>query len=218
MIEYSPNYKVQFIWLLILFGSTGGTLYFISKSILDYLKYDIVSQTNIIWENPTDFPTVTFCDYNPFSTKYSESVWENVSNKNEIKDLNSVTLYSLTQLEVSSNAYSDKQRKRLGLGLDQIFSCKFNYIDCLNDLHWHWSVDFGNCWQFNSGLNLTNQKISLKQSTNRGIYSYLSIEIFPLLYENKYFTMSTSTGMVVFVHNNSVKPGVLNLFSLTENF
>jgi hypothetical protein len=212
MIEYSPNYKVQAIWLLILLGSTGATFYFISKSILDYLKYDVVSQTNIIWENQIDFPTVTFCDNSPFTTKYSESVWEDVAKMNGIQDLNSVTLYSLTLLKVSTSAYSDEQRKRLGLGLDQIFNCKFNFIDCLNDLHWYWSIDFGNCWQFNSGFNLTNQEISLKQSNNKGIYCFLNIEIFPLFYENKYFTMSPSTGMVVFVHNNSFEPSTDQIF------
>ena len=31
MMAYRPNYKVQFIWLLILLGSTGATFYFISQ-------------------------------------------------------------------------------------------------------------------------------------------------------------------------------------------
>jgi hypothetical protein len=212
MLEYSPNYKVQFIWLLILLGSTGGTFYFISKSILDYLNYDVVSKTNLINEFPAVFPTVTFCDNNPFSTKYSESVWENVSKRNGTQGLKAKKIFNLALLEVSSNAYSDEQRKRLGLGLDQVFSCTFNSINCLNDLHWYWSFDYGNCWQFNSGLNLTNQKISLKESNDKGIYCYLSIEIFPLFYENKYFTKILSTGMVVFVHNNSFNPTSNQIF------
>ncbi len=60
MLEYSPNYKVQFIWLLILLGSTGGTFYFISKSILDYLKYEVVSQTTLINEYPIVFQRLHF--------------------------------------------------------------------------------------------------------------------------------------------------------------
>ena len=89
MIDYSPNYKIQAIWLLILLGSTGATFYFISKSILDYLKYEVVSQTNIVSEIPTDFPTVTFCDGSPFTTIYSQSFLETVANKNGIKDYDS---------------------------------------------------------------------------------------------------------------------------------
>jgi hypothetical protein len=206
LLEYSPNYKVQAIWLLILLGSTGATFYFISKSILDFFKYEVVSQTTLINEFPIVFPTVTFCDNNVLSRKYSESVWEDVAQKNGITDLNSESLYPLALQKLSSNAYSDEERKRVGLGLDQIFSCKFYRKDCLNELHWYWSYDYGNCWQFNSGLNLTNHEISLKQSNDKGIYCYLSIEIFPLFYENKYFTKKLSSGMVVFVHNNSFNP------------
>ena len=169
MIEYSPNYKVQAIWLLILLGSIGATFYFISKSILDFFKYEVVSQTTLINEFPIVFPAVTFCDNNVLSRKYAESVWEDVAQKNGITDLNSESLYSLALQTLSSNAYSDEERKRSGLGLDQVFSCKFNSINCLNELHWYWSSDFGNCWQFNSGLNLTNQKTSLKQSNDKGI-------------------------------------------------
>jgi hypothetical protein len=32
MMDYRPNYKIQFIWLIILLGSTGATFYFIVKS------------------------------------------------------------------------------------------------------------------------------------------------------------------------------------------
>ena len=71
MLAYGPNFKVQFIWLIILLGSTGATFYFISKSVIDYLNHEVVSQTNIVNELPTQFPAVTFCDNNPFSNEKS---------------------------------------------------------------------------------------------------------------------------------------------------
>ena len=37
MLNYGPNYKVQFVWLLILIGSTAATFYFIGKSLIDFL-------------------------------------------------------------------------------------------------------------------------------------------------------------------------------------
>ena len=62
MMDYRPNYKIQFIWLIILLGSTGATFYFIAKSLIDYFGYEVVSKTNVVYEIPTQFPTVTFCD------------------------------------------------------------------------------------------------------------------------------------------------------------
>ena len=50
MMDYRPNYKIQFIWLVILLGSTGATFYFIAKSLIDYLSYEVVSKTNVFYE------------------------------------------------------------------------------------------------------------------------------------------------------------------------
>ena len=48
MLEYKGNYLVQFIWLLILLSSTGATFFLIAKSIMDYLKYDIVTEIKMV--------------------------------------------------------------------------------------------------------------------------------------------------------------------------
>jgi hypothetical protein len=207
MLEYKPNHKVQFIWLLILLGSTGGTFYFISKSIIDYLNYDVVSQTNIVSEIPTQFPAVTFCDANVFSTIYSQSLLEDVAKRNGITKINNnwTKILYLTILQASNASVSDEERKKFGFGINQILKCEFINNNCLNDLHWIWLQEYGNFWQFNFGLNFTNQKITLKQTPNNGKSFGLTVEIFPLYNQNKYIT-SSSKGMYVFVHNSSFTP------------
>ena len=89
MMAYRSNYKVQLIWLLILLGSTGATFYFISKSIIDFLNYDVVSQTTVINEVPTQFPAVTFCDNNPFSTEEAQIYMESIAQINGLVPLQS---------------------------------------------------------------------------------------------------------------------------------
>ena len=84
MLDYGPNNKIQFVWFIILLCSTLATLFFISKSITDYLSFDIVSQTNQVNDVPSQFPAVTFCDNNPFSTKESETFIEKIIQKNGI--------------------------------------------------------------------------------------------------------------------------------------
>ena len=73
MLDYSGNYFVQFIWLMILLGSTGATFYLIAKSIMDYSKYEVTSQIQVVNEIPADFPTITLCDNNPFASKFAEN-------------------------------------------------------------------------------------------------------------------------------------------------
>ena len=73
----------------------------------------------------------------------------------------------LAQLNASNPSTSNEMRKNFGLNLSQI-SCTYNYTDCKNDLHWYWSFAYGNCYQFNSGLNLTNQNVDLKETFRNG--------------------------------------------------
>ena len=72
---YKDNWIVQMIWIAILIGSTCATNWLITKTILDYYEYQVVSQTDIFYEVPTQFPAVTICDNDPFTSKYSEALY-----------------------------------------------------------------------------------------------------------------------------------------------
>ena len=210
MMAYRPNYKVQFIWLLILLGSTGATFYFISKSVIDYFNYDVVSQTCVINEMPTQFPAVTFCDNNPFSTEEAKVFMEHVANSNGLSSLQSYfDLLFLSQLNAASPLTNDETRMQLGLGLGQI-TCFYATNDCKNDLHWFWSFDYGNCYTFNSGLNLTSQKINLKDAYKYGKGFGLNVVV--NLYDVNKYIGSDAKGLVVFVHNSSFKPSSKEVF------
>ena len=111
IFDYKGNYLVQFIWLLILLGSTGATYYLISKSIIDYLKHNVTTQIKIVNEIPTEFPTITFCDNNPFSSKEAEEFMKNISilnNLNLDSFQNVSSLFQLAKLRASSKLLSDE--------------------------------------------------------------------------------------------------------------
>jgi hypothetical protein len=92
MMDYSGNYFVQFIWLVILLGSTGATFYLIARSLMDYLKYEVTSQIKLIDEIPTKFPTVTFCDNNPFTSIVAQDFLQNISLLYKIQDQSPLVL------------------------------------------------------------------------------------------------------------------------------
>ena len=209
IFEYNKNYAIQFIWIIILLGSTGATFYFIANSIISYLNYETVSKTDIVYVIPTDFPTVTICGNDAFTSKDAEHLYDKTLNVTGYP-LGSVNLVDdnfnrLVQVEASSPAYGDDKRKRLGFDLSLITSCKYNTIKCGTDLHWYWSYDYGNCWQFNSGFNLTNQVIDIKNSTLEGRDYGLSMVIYPIINNNRYMT-TWDNGMIVFIHNSSFRP------------
>jgi hypothetical protein len=73
------------------------------------------------------------------------------------------------------------------------------------DFDWIWMYDYGNCWQFNSGLN-NKRKSNLKEAFN-GVDFGLDLKVSLLDIENKYLSLDTVlSGLVVFIHNNSFRP------------
>jgi hypothetical protein len=191
MMAYRPNYKVQFIWLLILLGSTGATFYFISKSILDYLNYDVVSQKSVINEVPTQFPAVTFCDNNPFSTKATKVYLKSVADSNGLFPSKSPFEMSiLSQLYADSTSTSDEIRMKLGLKLSQI-TCmlrarweRSNKINVRLDLYF---ITFIDKYFYKNSHVITNK---LQQTLNSRFFYAAIYTSFRLLNESQLYLIN----------------------------
>jgi len=204
IFEYENNF-VRFIWLLVLLFSLGVTAWIMSWSIIEYTQHGTVSKIEMIYERPTEFPAVTFCDNQPFTTQIGLDHVESFQNRSFN---NSLSLFMLATMDASNPSFGDEKRKQLGLKTDQI-TCRFFNGDCKNDLHWKWSWVYGNCFQFNVGLNATNHYIDKKMTALEGHYYGLSIKIstFSSVNLTKIGIGSTSgLGMRVFIHNRTIQP------------
>ena len=202
MIDYKGNLLCQFIWLVILLISTVSTFGLIATNVLSYTQFEVVSQTSIFDENPTTFPTVTFCDNNPLTSQVAEQLLDNFTNMSRSDDYLRSTL---AKMKASDPSYGDENRKKLGLSYSQVQWTSFNNKYFNNNLHWYWSFEFGNCFQFNSGFNYTNQIVDLINVTRHGVDYGAYVAVLPLIYQKKYY-ISFSEGLVVMVGNNSFKP------------
>ena len=192
----------KLFWLMILTISVCLTAWVISWSILIYLDYGVTSQIGVVYEMPTEFPAVTFCDTNPFtSSQANAQFWSWFGN--EYLDLQ--TTYKKAKMLVSNPSYGDENRKQMGFGLDTIF-CLYKNEYCTNDLHWYWDFDYGNCFHFNVGRNYNGNRVETKRATVEGTKNGLLIEIYPILNKNYEWTRYMEQGMIVFVHNSSFKP------------
>ena len=169
MMEYrASGHKwlggAQLSWLVILLASTGATIWLISLSVIDFLNYEVVTQTNLVYELPTQFPSITFCENDAFTTYDSQLLYEQMAKILNYTQVNIVNddLNHLVQMAAANPAFGDANRKKLGyLNRSIVFTCKYNKISCKNDLHWYYSFEFGNCWQFNVGLSTTDQQIEV---------------------------------------------------------
>jgi hypothetical protein len=164
-----------------------------------------------------EFPTVTFCNSNPFTTRKAQSLIKNVSlnwlntNIDTFNFLDSLqqmpTAIELTKMFAASHLYTDEMRKELGFSLiNNAFQFSFNGQD-LNktQFHWYYSYDYGNCFQFNSGLDQENNVIQLKESLAEGEAHSLQVAVF-IQNQNLYMIPSYSNGLKVFIHNHTFEP------------
>lgn len=76
------NRFLKFFWLLCLLAATGVCAWMVSLTIADYLTFETVSKTESVLEIPSTFPTVSFCNINPFVTNYSFSFVQDLLTKN----------------------------------------------------------------------------------------------------------------------------------------
>jgi hypothetical protein len=219
VFEYK-NPFAKLAWLVFLFGALAFTGWVMSTGVLDFLQWPVQSQIGVYFENPTEFPAVTFCDVNPFTTKESHTVYNNITTHYKSKRTKTNDTISLLEnpdlYSMAAFTYSDDYKKKLGLNINHLKDnhsgtfafCKYNNTDCVNDLHWYWDYEYGNCFQFNSGRNYSNAAVDLKQTNRPGKTSGLQISAFPILFgdQGNVNTNLYAAGFVVFVHNASLRP------------
>jgi len=199
---------IRFVLLTILLASLSMTAWIMRLSIVAYLQYGVVSQIGVIYEQPVEFPAVTFCDNEQFTPR------KGLDFVKKFYDSEDCMKYSISEyvrdrkecaLQLAANHAADvsyKNEKRLELGLNRHqLSCIYNKVDCTNDLKFLWHYEWGSCFQFNVG------SLQKRMAYVEGIDYGLRIEV-------RNFTQKSivksgtndGSGMKVYVHNRTAQP------------
>ena len=219
---------IKCVWALIFLLFLTTTFFVLVNIVISYFQYNVVSSISVINERPSLFPVVTICNSNPFTTKEAENLIRNLSIDNFEKNLENVGYYEflsyrndlneLTKQYVNAPNYEEENKKSLGFNLSQIInSCYFNQEKCnwTNEFHWVFNYEYGNCYQFNSGLSMPNKPVDLKKQVLGGDLYGLSITLGPLINENK-IPLTNNKGLKVFIHNQSFQPAIDDNFLSVE--
>ena len=211
IFEYKGNILAQIIWIIIFLVLSGLTVVLIQQSISAYLSYAVTSTYETIYESPVEFPAITVCAGNPFTTLKAVNLFEELAFNYSLDSSRLSELIELAKMFTANPSYGNENRKKMGLSFDNIESCQFDKLDCKNDLHWIWLYDYGNCFQFNSGLNFSNQKIELAKNSRFDKGYGLKIKFTNIMRQERIFDNSLikfeNHNFVLLVHNES------NIFS-----
>jgi hypothetical protein len=191
-IIITPYLMLKLFLITCVLCSSGLASYLVIKSIMSYLSYEVSTISRTIYETPTLFPKVTFCNVNWFTTEYA---------------------YNLTQKGVDWDEvfnFTIDEKQKLGHDLEDILiECKFNLHKCnSSDFSWSFDEEYGNCFTFNANAS----RNSLKESKIAGLEFGLQLKMYVNIYEK--FLNDTSNvyglGALIRIGNSSYSSDYLN--------
>jgi hypothetical protein len=217
----TKRFTIKILWSLALIASTSYCILNISREIAKYLKYEYTTHLENINEIPSPFPAITVCNINPLITKEAEylveSIFKSTYGINLRQNVTESSHEFIEKLEHANDKarlhafipeYGDERRRLLGYSLDEtLIECYFNNHACNpSDFTWMYSLDFGNCYQFNTGFNaVTGEKEPIEESYMPGSRSGLRLMFFLGESKNRYTDM-WKAGLKLFVHSQEMKP------------
>ena len=74
IFEYETH-SVRVVWLFIFVASVSFTAFIVNNTIMEYFDHEVVSQIRVVYEKPVEFPAVTICNNNPFTTKEAREIF-----------------------------------------------------------------------------------------------------------------------------------------------
>jgi hypothetical protein len=211
---------VRIFWSIIFLAFTEITVYLLLQGILEYCQWSTATTIQIVRESPTQFPAITICDSNPFTSKDAQKLLEklalekfsiNISSMSDTDfNLFKANLSDYAKIVVNNPDFGDKNRTLLGFSRLASIGIQFKFSTVPQNfstmLQWYWDANYGNCYQFN--LN----KSSILEQNVEGDYYGLIMSFGPVIRENVY-PMSDTNGLKIFIQNQKFpSPGVFDTF------
>jgi hypothetical protein len=148
-ILQTSHFVLKVFLFVFVFSSSGFAAYMVIRAFGEFFSYQVITTSRTIYETPTLFPKITFCNVNKYTTQFAYSV----------------TLKKSSDY-LNDQDFNDTYKQSLGHSLNDILIfCQFNYKDCnISDFIWTYDSTYGNCYTFNSGFHSNGSKVNLKQS------------------------------------------------------
>ena len=209
-ISRKNNIIIKILWLLCIFSSWSYLLYLIILNLNQYFSYKVQSGVEILQESPIIFPVIDICNLSPYKTlpsndcevSINSTIKSNIDTESElylstanyaIKDvlIQMETRHITEKLDLNSFGYNLS---------DLIIKCQYRRVDCsLDDFSMYHNFYFGNCFRFNSGLNLRNEIIDRKYVKQTGWRDGLQL----VLNTGKNNMLTLEKGFVILIHDAS---------------
>jgi len=200
IFQKNSNKCLQLTWSLVFILFSGLTALFVVLGIVDYLEFEVVTKIRIHTGKQIIFPLITLCNANPFTSKKSNYLIENMHDENNLslifdknRKWHAYTLHAMNK----AFGLSDEQKQEFGFSLNQsLKECSFHTEPCLaSDFTWRFSYRYGNCFQFDPHRIVKNVYLS---ENMYGIFLTLGN-----LENQNEFPSNPAEGLKIFFHNGT---------------
>lgn len=157
-------------WILLFLLCFGLCVYMVSKSIIDYFQYDVITTDRIVAYDKLDFPVVTFCNENMYLSPQANMFIRDyfLANFNlSVNSYNDIVKrfgsfdqadkeISWMTYQLSAGKWNNTVLKSLGYSVEDTFMSFQFSVDDVNksiDLEWYFDKMYGNCYRFNANQN-----------------------------------------------------------------
>ena len=162
------HWFTKLAWTSALVALTSCCVFLIVGSVRNYLDYKVTTTYRLISEQQAVFPTVYFCDSNPFNSAKASALLSRLDLQRLIATVkvlseidflvnivtnNYISLALQTQIKQLTGSYISNQDEHKLSDLDRMLvGCRFGTSACnASDFTWFYHPTFFNCYMFNAG-------------------------------------------------------------------
>ena len=158
---------LKFVWLVCFLLFSVVTAFCVARNFHDYYSYEVVFKIEIVNEKPIEFPAITICNANPFTTLSAQDLLNNITTFNYAKNVNTFSsdgifnvsfVYEMGRMYASRNQYKTVDKKRFGTELNISQKYFNNQLLTSSDFTWYFNYFYGNCQQFNANRRIISWK------------------------------------------------------------
>ena len=166
---------LKLMWLVCFLMGMGITIYLIATTIQVYFEYNEITNTQIVSDLPSQFPTVTVCNLNPYFVSY---LWPSQQ----------------SDYYHSCNATHSQCEQILQ---DSMLKCMYNGMSCKrrSDFNIFFSNENYFCFEFNYDKN------NLKKVSRNGAQNGFQLSLY--LGDPNYAVSDKLRGLRIYVHNST---------------
>ncbi|RNA38831.1 amiloride-sensitive sodium channel subunit gamma-like [Brachionus plicatilis] len=195
----SEKWPFKILWILSTLVSIGLCSLLIIQSILLYFSYEVTTKIRVISEFKSEFPTITVCNINFFTTQLITDTFGSDFNSTPDDFFFDLGFRDKIPKNLDLKLFGDSKEKLIKTAKESIYSINMSQIK------YFYHPEHGNCYQINSGFDQNGHQVPLITFLRPGRIAAISLILNVSLHQELRKHNMNMAG-IIFIHNKTQSP------------